>query len=107
MIIKAPIDGQEQEFEIVGNDGSNTHVLNNYQIRLWNKNGAGDAVAGEFLRLRLIRATHTFGGVVFEETGEVGYPNHNDWYLHDGKVQNHALYQYLRQEPILRPIAIE
>lgn len=81
MNIKATVDGKELEFEVLG-----TGVLDHHDADygMWgtciapfaghNKNPA--------IFLRLIRKTHTFGGVVFEEV-EVGTKTVHlgEWYL--------------------------
>ena len=65
---------------------------------------------------------HTFGGVVFEETGEVRVPACDEYWLESDDMQaahpsGHALSGFLRRvkfggthgylRPILRPVAIE
>lgn len=76
MIIKAELDGEEQEFELLGpHKGEATHHIADGRVWL------GGAI-GYVARLRLIRR-HEFGGVVFEETGEVRCAE-NEWILLGG-----------------------
>ena len=51
--------------------------------------------------------THTFGGVVFEETGEIRQVNKNDWYI-DGRVINNWFVSVssLCKWTIVKPISI-
>ena len=77
MNIKATIDGVEQEFEWLGNRAGGTHWVN-YETGFIYQTEARPAP--QDVALRLIRPRHTFGGVVFEETGERQIKL-NDWYL--------------------------
>ena len=84
-IIKADIGDGEQEFEVLGKPTTfpigevATHVIGvDCKIR--------EAGSGTYLcYLRLIRKQHTFGGVVFEETGERRKAQ-NEWVLNEAKV---------------------
>ena len=81
-VIKAVVDGQEREFEILRNwtFGPWTHAINfEGEIVPSNKTAVGGADARIFLRL--IQMRHTFGGVVFEETGEFRKPLTGEWSL--------------------------
>ena len=83
-------------------------------------------VAATFRLERAVEALtpkrHTFGGVVFEETGEVRVPACDEYWLESDDMQaahpsGHALSGFLRRvkfggthgylRPILRPVAIK
>ena len=55
-------------------------------------------------------ARHTFGGVVFEETGEVREPRDSDWFLYtedEACCCTDAEENYPLGHPILRPVSVE
>ena len=74
-IIKATFHGEEQEFEVLVSGKHGTHRINGGGI--FENSGS----SWYEVPLRLIRKRHTFGGVVFEETGEVRPPGPDEWYL--------------------------
>ena len=86
MQIKATIDGVEQEFEVTGYGRfpavRDTHYLDSEAgVVAVPPNAPGMA-----LHLRLIRPRHTFGGVVFEETGERRRGQAGEWFLALGSI---------------------
>lgn len=85
MNIKATFEGQELEFEMLGVDTKTwptaTHYLSNDGYLAQVRPGS----YCETLFLRLIRKRHTFGGVVFEETGESRVAKTGDWTFFAGK----------------------
>ena len=110
MIIKAPFEGEEQEFEVLpGSYGTATHVItSDGSIEPW---GYGYISR---LRLRILRKRHTSGGVVFEEVETRDYVDFGEWFMPTdlGHIQ-HYIDSKRRTSPgisgyiILRPVAIE
>ena len=81
MNIKAEFEGEELEFEVLGShygqkDGTTHYFGYNGVILL-----ARAPWSSDVMRLRLIRKRHTFGGGVFEETGEERKPEKDEFYL--------------------------
>ena len=72
---------------------------------IWDTNGDGPGEG--WLGLRLIRKQHTFGDVVYEETGEVQSPrgiDGNKWWI-GGVNDSHATFGgSFDAHPILKPI---
>jgi len=114
-IIKTDLDGQEREFEVLKPENGNkfaTHRLFDGQLLTARANDFGTL-------LRLISPRHYFGGVVFEETGEVRQAEPGEWRLESGNFPvfhpNHvSTYEILFSHPmvsgkypILRPAALE
>ena len=105
MKIKAEIDGKELEFEML-NKGR-TEGVTHYLISdgIFPQTGTN----WREVPLRLIRPRHTFGPLVFEETGESRFVGADEWAL-DGC---HAIFVLFSDEspskemPILRPVSIE
>lgn len=92
-----------------GANGDATHYL--VRGGVFAEHGSSRALHGT--PLRLVRPRHTFGGVVFEETGEVRKPEKDEFYLGNvtdgrsvltqhGPGRNHG-----SEYPILRPVALE
>lgn len=50
---------------------------------------------------------HTFGGVVFEETGEVRFPEAGEWYCYCGGIWLHGQHSATVVVVILRPVGLE
>lgn len=73
-IIKADVNGEEREFEILRGADTSTDV--EYVVNSSGDIVRVDQISGNFIKsytttkLRLVRKQHEFGGVVFEETGE-------------------------------------
>ena len=106
MKIKAELNGKEQEFEVLGQDTHEpfTHWFDSHStIRGAREEGY------HLLNLRLIRPRHTFGGVVFEETGEYRQLVEGDWFTEKGHFPFYATPTVLGNVPhtILRPVEIE
>ncbi len=105
--IKATIDGEELEFEILNRNNSYqedaTHIIGN----LGNIVPSEKHHAPEFTRLRLIRKRHTFGRVVFEETGERQTPHAKQWWLGGVNTPYPAFGGTHEVQTILRPVALE
>lgn len=104
-IIKATIDDQEQEFEMVGDsDAGRTHcehiITRDGVIK---PRGHGHT---QRVRLRLIRKRHTFGGVVFEETGKTRTLMPGEWGLRHGLIQfsNAEINNTVEEYAILRHV---
>ena len=55
---------------------------------------------------RPVPVRHTFGGIVFEETGDMRQPEEGEWILNNGHPQ-YAAMVYLATFPILRPVRLE
>lgn len=115
-IIKAVIDGEERELEILAGPevqtkaGVPTHTINHlgeiiletsanlYQSRWY---------------LRLIGPLHTFGGVVYEEVATRRYVIAGEWYLNTDEKAIHHCNIPLKESYgssefiILRPVSIE
>ena len=111
MIIKATVDGVEQEFESMGirTEGA-THVMLATGDILPRQT---DAVHDHLRYFRLIRPRHTFGPedgpkVVFEETGEMNIPP-GHFYMSDERLYYHfpGSRGNLSHGMTLRPVAIE
>ncbi len=86
--IKAMLDVKEQEFEIVGNGvlvADAWHITPDGEIE---KCGIPSVHDNTVTLLRLIRPSHTFGGLVFEETGEVRMVAADEWFLFGKHVQH-------------------
>lgn len=101
MNIKATIDGVEQEFEVVI-EGLATHAI------CVDRTLHAIPCAGAMTFLRLIRPRHTFGQVVYEETGEERCPDH-EWVLDHTRSTPHPLYIDWHSgtiQAILRPVEI-
>ena len=107
MIIKATIDGEELEFEVLGGKlgVETTHIISGRgNIELLDVNNNIHAQT----HLRLIRKRHSFCGVVFEETGEVRIAHIGEaWLRGDGTVCLESLGRTAEALPILRPVSIE
>jgi len=109
VIIKADLDGTEREFEVLGRRSRGaTHLLGHNGLSEWDHTPSGDDIF-----LRLISQRHTFGGVVYEETG-VRQAAPGEWFLDhvgDGSsVRKPSINptRFTHQEwPILRPVALE
>ncbi len=79
MTIKATIDEQEREFQVLNDgDGRWTHMISPaHGVR--SRESLGNVPLGKML-LRLILPQHEYGGVRYEETGEVRCPE-DEWIL--------------------------
>ena len=101
-IIKAVVEGQEEEFEIlIPGDRTGTHRISNGAIFI-NLHAWAD------VPLRLIRKRHTFGVITLEETGEKADRfNRGDWYLDSAGLPAPVgcLTKLTSEYPILRPVA--
>ena len=113
MKIKATIDGEELEFELL-NHGRTDDVTHYISVQ-----GHISVIAHDFelsthlTPLRLIRETYVFGGVVFEKTGETRKAKADEWvlqYLLDAiratptfVTSNETCQEYA----ILHPVALE
>ena len=102
MKIKAEIDGKELEFEVMDySDAACSYVITPHgQIEPW------VVGMGRGVRLRLIRPRHTFGVIVFEETGENRLVEAHEWYLADDGVCCWGHLGVQGSHKILRPVAI-
>lgn len=103
-IIKTTIDGQEREFEMAGpSQFQTTHGID----RDGHITEIGTS-SPTVVYLHLVQPRHTFGGVVFEETGEYRRPLVNEWHFYDSKsVICHNTYEASKKHTILRPVTLE
>ena len=115
-IITTEWEGHQREFEVNRMWGftasaSSTHFLNSDGLHpMMKQEGFGEQYPG--LALRLIPRLHTFGGVTFEETGEVRLVELDEWYLgiseSDVHFRSHAFASPTASEfAILRPVRVE
>ncbi len=117
-IIKAAVDGVEQEFEVLGghwleqgNPQKATHVFDCGQL-MTVADSYINKTASDFTFLRLIRPRHTFGQILLEETGErKALVNRGEFYVNNdtGKAEpmTYGSYGFTKDVTILRPVAIE
>ena len=113
MIITTQWEGHQREFEVNRMWGftasaSSTHTLDSDGLHPINKLGSD----GHGIALRLIPRLHTFGGVTFEETGEVRLVELGEWYLgvtpSDVHFRSHVFASPTASEfAILRPVRVE
>ena len=108
-VIKVTIDDQELEFEILdrGIRNAATHRIWAGKVQPLEKSGSDYPMEATLLILQHKR--HTFGGVVFEETGEVRLVLPKDFYLRDGCLRHRPNWQGEGTVPytILRPVSLE
>jgi len=105
-IIKTTIDGEELEFEVLdpGIRNAATHRIWAGNVELLTKNGADYPMGATLLILQ--HKTHTFGGVVFEETGEERLVQPDEFYRKQGCLRHRPNWQGEGSVPytILRPV---
>ena len=112
-IITTEWEGCQREFAVnlmwgFTASASSTHTLDNDGLHPINKLG----IDGHGIALRLIPRLHNFGGVTFEETGEVRLVELGEWYLgsagSDVHYRSHPFTSPTASEfAILRPVRVE
>ncbi len=104
-IIKATLDGVEREFEALSSTqvSKRTHHFIDGEIMICHERHNNSACPQP---LCLIHPQHTFGSIVFEETGEDRIVQVGEWSM----PSNYPVYQpcqpSLIPHPILRPMAL-
>ena len=100
MNIKATIDGEELEFEMLDEHEHSSHYIDRHgDIR-----ETGDHRA-QMVPLRLICKRHTFGGIVFEEGG-LEYDVKGKWVLGHGPTYAEWSDQTIAYR-VLHPVTLE
>ena len=115
MNIKATIGGTEHEFKVcsarhlhVAGSHQATHWMNQYGY-IYEPTTSAPNKPDEVMWLHLIRKQHTYGSIVFEETGEVRPPQLGEWFWSGAYpfAATPVLVGGNTEHPILRPVVIE
>ena len=110
MTIKAIWDGEEQEFQVLGNGEANwtksnpTHFINSVGTIL--PLGMQRTTHPNWLYLRRINKQHEFGGITYEESGR-REATRGEWFMYDNEIHpNFCVIQRTSIVQILHPVGL-